>query len=115
MMNKMQHVKIKMVILLMTTIYLILRIHRGYECPVLKYTGVPCPVCGMTRAWIAAIHLDFSTAFHMHPMFWSVPLLLLYILYEGNPFQKKQINFIMIAVILAGFAVNYICRLVRII
>ena len=26
-------------------------------------TGIPCPGCGMTRAWLAALRLDFSAAF----------------------------------------------------
>lgn len=111
-MNKMQHIKIKMIILVVTVIYLFLKIHGGYECPVLHYTGIPCMACGMTRAWIAALHLDFQTAFHMHPMFWSVPFLVLYILYEGNVFKKKEMNFLMVGFILAGFLVTYIFRLI---
>ena len=35
--------------------------------------GIPCMGCGMTRAWIAFLSLDFKTAFLMHPMFLSVP------------------------------------------
>ena len=26
-------------------------------------TGIPCPGCGMTRAWLAALRLDFAAAF----------------------------------------------------
>lgn len=37
-------------------------------------TGVPCPGCGMTRAWLAALRLDFAAAFAYHPLFWAVPI-----------------------------------------
>ena len=36
-------------------------------------TGIPCPGCGMTRAWLAALRLDFAAAFAYHPLFWVVP------------------------------------------
>lgn len=37
-------------------------------------TGIPCPGCGMTRAWLAALRLDFVVAFAYHPLFWVVPI-----------------------------------------
>lgn len=37
-------------------------------------TGIPCPGCGMTRAWLAALRLDFAAAFAYHPLFWMVPI-----------------------------------------
>lgn len=37
-------------------------------------TGVPCPGCGMTRAWLAALRLDFAAAIAYHPLFWAVPI-----------------------------------------
>lgn len=37
-------------------------------------TGIPCPGCGMTRAWLAALRLDFAAAIAYHPLFWVVPI-----------------------------------------
>lgn len=37
-------------------------------------TGIPCPGCGMTRAWLAALRLDFAAAIAYHPLFWAVPI-----------------------------------------
>lgn len=45
----------------------------GIGCPIRYVTGVPCPGCGLTRAFWAAMHLDFSKAFWYHPLFWLVP------------------------------------------
>lgn len=36
--------------------------------------GMPCPGCGMTRAWLALLRGDVAAAFAYHPMFWAVPL-----------------------------------------
>lgn len=40
-----------------------------YHCPIRWLTGVECPGCGLTRAFLAALRLDFSTAFSYHPLF----------------------------------------------
>ena len=37
-------------------------------------TGLSCPGCGMTRAWLSALRLDFSSALAYHPLFWAVPI-----------------------------------------
>ncbi|MDD2955721.1 MAG: DUF2752 domain-containing protein [Oscillospiraceae bacterium] len=43
-------------------------------CLFKRLTGVPCPSCGMTRAWFAVLRLDLAGAFALHPLFWCVPL-----------------------------------------
>lgn len=43
-------------------------------CVVRFVTGVPCPGCGMTRAWLALLRGDLAAALAYHPMFWSFPL-----------------------------------------
>lgn len=47
---------------------------RG-ACPIWLVVGLPCPACGMTRAFSAVMQLDFAGAFRMHPLWWLVPLL----------------------------------------
>lgn len=47
-------------------------------------TGFPCPSCGMTRAYIHVLNLDFKNAFKYHPLF-PLPLLLFVII----AFRKK--------------------------
>ncbi len=46
-------------------------------CLFINIFGLPCPACGMTRAYISLAHLDIKRAFYYHPLFWSVPLILL--------------------------------------
>lgn len=60
-------------------------------CPIRRLTGIPCPGCGMTRACLAAVRLDFAEAFRMHPLwFLIVPLLLLTVLHPGQLFKSKR-------------------------
>lgn len=49
-------------------------------CPAVLITGLPCPGCGMTRAFIRLLHLDFAGAWQMHPF---VYLFMIFILWFG--------------------------------
>ena len=74
---------------------------------------IPCLGCGMTRALISAIQLDFVAAFRYHPMFWSLPFIGLYLIANGNLFGKKMDRIILVA-ILVGFLINWIMKMVPI-
>ena len=43
-------------------------------CPIRFFTGVCCPGCGMTRAAAHLITMDFSGAFHYHPLIFVMPV-----------------------------------------
>ena len=42
----------------------------GSICPTYRLFGICCPFCGMTRAHLAALRLDFSTAIYYNPVFY---------------------------------------------
>lgn len=88
-------------------------LYIGPPCLILSVFGVPCPTCGMTRAWLAALHLDFKTAFAMHPLFWSIPILGVYILRDCRLLKNKILNWLLFGLILLGFGVNYIVTLME--
>lgn len=46
----------------------------GIGCPIKFTTGVSCAGCGMTRAWQHILQLDPVAAFDFHPLFWTVPV-----------------------------------------
>lgn len=53
----------------------------GITCPIKFLTGISCPGCGMTRAWLALLRLDLHAALAYHPLFWLPPVALaLYLL-----------------------------------
>ena len=48
-----------------------------FGCAVYRLLGVPCPGCGMTRAWLQALRLDFAGAFRiLRSLGYSGPFLL---------------------------------------
>lgn len=98
------------------TLALILTACIGYffhlPCIFLRLTGIRCLGCGMTRAIIAAISLDFSSAFSFHFMFWSVPILYIALLTDGRIFPNKRANIILYVLIGIGFVANWLCHLI---
>ena len=48
---------------------ILLRIAGGSGCLVKNLFGIPCPTCGMTRAWLHFFRGDFTGAFMFHPLF----------------------------------------------
>jgi len=78
------------------------------RCIFITFLHIPCPGCGMSRALISALRLDFISAFDHHLMFWSVPLLYLYFLFDGRLFKSKKIDYGILIFILTGFIINWI-------
>lgn len=78
-------------------------------------TGIPCPGCGMTRAWLAALRLDFAAAIAYHPLFWVVPLafVLAFVRDEATSGKAKRGIDIAIAVLCVLVVVVWIVRLIN--
>lgn len=80
------------------------------SCLVKYLIGIPCPGCGMTRATICALRLDFVKAFQYNRMFWIVPILILYLLKDFKVFSKSVDRCVLLAMIL-GLIANWIFNL----
>ena len=83
-------------------------------CLFRKLTGVPCPGCGMTRAHLAALRLDFRTAFYYHPL-WMLPgpALLLSFWYPNGVFRSGKANILLSAALGVLVIGVYVVRMVR--
>ena len=77
-------------------------------CPVRRLTGIPCPGCGMTRAVLALLEGDIAGALQLHGMVWSLPVLLLLYLYEGQLFRTRWLNRALWTLLILGFAANWL-------
>ena len=88
--------------------YRILDIH----CWIKSLFGIPCPGCGMTRAYVRVLHFDFMGAFQYHAMFWAMPILLLYYLFDGKIIRNKWVNNGILILIGVGFLINWIIQLI---
>lgn len=73
-----------------------------FKCPMYAYLGIPCPSCGMTRAWRLALGGHLADALRMHPLFWMPPLLLLPF------FRRRWVIILMIILLLAVYAVRMV-------
>lgn len=61
----------------------------GIGCPLKFFSGISCPGCGMTRAFLHALRFEFAEAFYYHPLWVAVVpvlalLLLLRIRHKGR-------------------------------
>ena len=80
----------------------------GIGCPIRYMTGIPCPGCGMTRAAVALVTLDFAQALYYHPMIFALPIFA--VLYLWARYKGKSGNWILV---LAGvcFVAIYLIRI----
>ncbi len=77
-------------------------------CVWYHFLGIRCAGCGMSRALIALLRGDIGLSLKYHFMLWSVPVLYLYILFDGKPFKNKRLNTVLLIFILLGFAVRWL-------
>ena len=98
--------------LVLCCVALLVVVWQGWGCPFRNLTGMPCPGCGMTRAWFALLRLNILAAFRYHPMFWSVPVLMAYCFFDGRLFRKNWLNYGLLALIGLGTLANYLVNLV---
>ncbi|MBQ3182044.1 MAG: DUF2752 domain-containing protein [Clostridia bacterium] len=111
---KIKGLKEKLITLAVAAVLVFAWAYFGIYCLFKRLLGIPCPGCGMTRAYLALMRLDFARAFEMHPMFWSVPILLIFYLFDGRVFRKEWINVTVLALIFAGFLINWIFKIINI-
>lgn len=60
-------------------------------CPFVTLTGLPCPMCGMTRAGIALLQGDFKLAWKLHPFIIVIALWAVFFI-VWRYFLKKEIK-----------------------
>jgi hypothetical protein len=51
----------------LAAVYPALPLHPSAACPLRTLTGIPCPLCGMTRAVVAAVHGHLGTSLAFNP------------------------------------------------
>jgi len=84
-----------------------------YECPIRYFLKIPCPGCGITRAHLAALRLDFKKALGYHPLFFAVAPTVIYAVWCTN--LKKRLSEktekIIFTLLLILFVLVYVYRL----
>jgi hypothetical protein len=109
--KKPEHIGQKLVLLVIFFALLALWYLGKLPCIFRAVTGIPCVTCGLTRAWLCALRLDLRGAFLQYPMFWSFPILVLYLFYEGSLFRNKPFNNLLLGCILTGIFGIWLARI----
>lgn len=87
-------------------LYVILKI----PCPIRYVTGISCPGCGMTRAFVSAIKLDLAAAFGYNPA-WVAVIAGGIALTFLRIFKKERAFEIILYVTLGAIILTYLVRL----
>lgn len=81
-------------------------------CLFKNMTGLPCPGCGLTRSYWAFLRGHLDLAFFYHPLFFTVPFILLIILLlnvQFKPLYKKvfdQILYLFLGIYLLVYLIR---------
>lgn len=70
-----------------TAIYMAVVLTLDLGCPIRNLIGFPCPGCGITRATLCLLRLDFAGAWRMNPaVFFAYPYLFFLLHYQTRFF-----------------------------
>lgn len=112
-MRKISNLKNKLLFTAVFALFVCLMLFSGVHCIIKELTGITCPGCGMTRAYISLLRFDFAGAFRYHKMFWSVPVLYVYFLFDGRVTKSKTVDTAVLILIGLGFLANWIINLIK--
>jgi Zn-dependent protease with chaperone function len=97
-----------LLLMILAGIYLLFSL-LGIGCPLKFTTGITCPGCGMTRAFLSLFHLDVGLALYYHPLFMVVPLMCA--LYLADFYINPRLVRLLWLIIIALFLTIYVYRL----
>jgi hypothetical protein len=108
--RKIKNVKEKLIFAIGVLIYVLLLRLFDSTCIILSLFGFICPGCGMTRALISVLKLDFAAALSYHPLVFLMPLVILYFLFDGRLFGKVA-DLTVISLMVLSFLAVWVFRL----
>lgn len=106
----MQNKRIKEQVTLLTGLCLIIAVSylTGIGCPIKWLTGIPCAGCGLTRACLSALQLQFQKAFYYHPLFFTVPFIIIFCIFREK--LPDKLTKVMMWTAILAFIIVYIIR-----
>lgn len=96
------------IILILAVIIAALAAFGLLPCGIKLLFGVPCPTCGITRAYFSLARGDLQSAFGYHPLFWLLPLCLILCVLIKNTYARRAILIVCGAVYLAVYIIRMI-------
>lgn len=84
----------------------------GKMCPMVLFTGFPCPACGLTRAGLYVMCFRLQDAWHMNPVIFPIGAFLVYFFFCRYVLQRPVYGWRwMLWMILAALLLVYIIRM----
>ena len=110
--NKEKRIQELLLTIVLAGLLLLLAILFKTGCPLDLVFGVPCPLCGTTRAFLSLLHGDISGAFYYHPL-WPVTAaaMVMFILYRLEVIRLSEKAFTASCIILAALLLG--CWIIR--
>ena len=88
---------------------LVLLFLLDYGCVFKNFFGIPCPGCGMTRAHLAALRLDWKEAFSFHPLWpFALPLVGLNFFLRGESSILRKCNLVFVILFVGVYLVRMV-------
>ena len=102
-------IKRHIVILLAICLFVLILNLFEITCPIMYIFGIPCPTCGVSRAVISFIHLDFYGYMHYHPL--AIPLVMsVFLMLHLKCFKRKRMLLAFVFFVLSMNLILYILR-----
>ena len=98
----------KILYFLIAILLTILLYISGIGCVWRFFFHIPCPGCGITTAFIKFFHGEFEEALKSNYMFLSLPVIFLYIIFDGRIFKSKWLDYFILILIMIGFLVHWV-------
>ena len=76
-------------------IYCLIRFALGIPCTVKYLTGVSCAGCGMSRALLSLVRLDFAAALNYHPLSFLMPVVAPFVIWFYVKEMKKAFTILL--------------------
>lgn len=96
------------IIIVALLLFLILALLGIYKCPFEYILGIPCPTCGITRAFVSLLHFNITDSFYYYAL-WPLAVLffIFIILIQLNILKVNKKTFNIICIILAIIILIY--------
>ena len=79
----------------------------GKTCVFLELFNIPCPGCGMTRAALSLLRLDFVSAVKHNIVVFFMPYVFVYVFVDG----RHKIHNILLSLIAVTAVINWIIKI----
>ena len=99
------------IILLLSAVSVMLNTVFKIGCLLKAILDVPCPVCGMTRAYLSLLRLDFEAAMRYNPAFLVFPIICLFGILAATDKKRTKLWFIAFLSAVALLIIIWIIRL----